>query len=369
MSESTSAPRERRVGVPLVYPLAAPAADGSVVEIAPGVLWARMPMPMALDHINVYLLRGEHGWTVVDTGLNADTSREMWERIVAEHLDGLPIEALVCTHWHYDHAGLARWFGERFGVPLYMTLGEYYTLCAHAQPLPDPLPSALLNFYLRAGLTAERVRSLFDSVRGDPFLAPAPPSFRRLRDGDELAIGSRRWRVVVGEGHAPEHACLYDAEDRLLLAGDQLLPRISSNVLVSDVEPEADPLSLWLASLSRLEQLAPDTLVLPSHQEVFRGLHLRTRELSEHHHHQLNALRGHLRELGRATAFEAMQKLFPRRRGAIDDILALGETMAHLSWLQHAGEVLRQLDTDGVYRFELAVDDAGVGQPPEISHE
>ena len=369
MSEHAPAQRERRPGAPLVYPLTTPAADGSVVEVAPGVLWARMPMPMALDHINVYLLRGEHGWTVVDTGLNTDTSRELWERIVVEHLDGLPIEALICTHWHYDHAGLARWFAEHFDVPVYMTLGEYYTLRAHTEPAPDPLLPTQLDFYLRAGLTDERVQSLFNGVRGDPFLAPAPSSFRRLRDGDELAIGSRRWRVVVGEGHAPEHACLYDAQDHLLLAGDQLLPRISSNVLVSDIEPEADPLSLWLASLSRLESLATDTLVLPSHQEVFRGLHLRTRELSEHHHQKLNALRGHLRELGHATAFAAMQKLFPRRRGAVDDLLALGETIAHLSWLRHAGEVLRQLDADGVYQFELTVEVAGGDQSQEISHE
>lgn len=342
-----------------MYPLAAPAPDGSVVEVAPGVLWARMPMPMALDHINVYLLRGEHGWTVVDTGLNADTTRELWERIAAEHLAGLPIEALVCTHWHYDHIGLAHWFGERFDVPVYMTLGEYYTLRAFAEPMPDPLPPTQLDFYVRAGLGAEYVQKMFDSLRGDPFMAPAPPSFRRLRDGDELAIGARRWRVVIGEGHSPEHACLYDAEGLLLLAGDQLLPRITSNVMVTDIEPEADPLSLWLASLCRLEQLAPDTLVLPSHQEVFRGVHLRTRELAEHHHRQLDALRGHLREQGRATAFEMMQKLFPQRRGAFDDMMALGETIAHLSWLRHAGEAQRQLDEDGVYRFAMIVDDAG----------
>lgn len=343
---------------PLVYPFTAPAADGSVVEVADGVLWARMPMPMALDHINVYLLRGERGWTVVDTGLNADATRTLWERIAAERLDGLPIEALVCTHWHYDHAGLARWFGERFGVPVYMTLGEYYTMRAYAEPAPDPLPPAQLGFYLRAGLTAERVQSLFDGIRRDPFAAPAPPAFRRLRGGDELAIGSRRWRVVIGEGHSPEHACLYDAQGRLLLAGDQLLPRITSNVLVSDIEPEADPLSLWFASLSRLEQLAADTLVLPSHQEVFRGLHRRTRELSEHHQRKLDDLRGQLHDLGPASAFDAMQKLFPCRRGAIDDMLALGETLAHLSWLRHAGEVLRQLDADGIYRFEMIVDGA-----------
>lgn len=346
--------RARPDGVPLVYPLAAPAADGSVVEVASGVLWARMPMPMALDHINVYLLRGERGWTVVDTGLNLEKTRELWERIATEQLHGLPIEALVCTHWHHDHAGLAYWFAERFDVPVYMTLGEYYTMRAFAEPTRDPLPPQQREFYLRAGLGAEGVRSLFDGLHNDHFVTQAPASFRRLRGGDELAIGSRRWRVVIGEGHAPEHACLYDAEARLLLSGDQLLPRISSNVLVNHVEPEADPLALWLASLLRLEQLAPDTLVLPSHQEAFRGLHLRTRELAEHHHRKLDALRGHLHELGRATTFELMQKLFPRRRGAIDDMLALGETIAHLSWLRHAGEAVRTLDADGVYRFAMA---------------
>ncbi len=356
MSERTPAGQgARHKGAPLVYPLTPPTADGAVVEVAPGVLWARMPMPMALDHINVYLLRGERGWTVVDTGLNADTTRELWEHIAAKHLDGLPIEALVCTHWHYDHAGLARWFAERFGVPVYMTLGEYYTMRAYAEPAPDPLPATRQDFYLRAGLPAEGVQRLFDGMRRDPFMAPAPPSFRRLRDGDELAIGSRRWRVVVGEGHSPEHACLYDPKAQLLLAGDQLLPRISSNVLVTDIEPEANPLSLWLDSLTRLEQLAPNTLILPSHQEVFEGLHLRTRELGEHHHRKLDQLRDHLHELGRATAFEAMQKLFPRRRGAVDDMLALGETMAHLAWLKQVGEVLRTLDADGVYRFEMVV--------------
>lgn len=342
---------------PLVYPLAAPAADGSVVEVADGVLWARMPMPMALDHINVYLLRGEHGWTVVDTGLNADAPRALWEHIVAEHLDGMPIEALICTHWHYDHAGLARWFAERFDVPVYMTLGEYYTMRAFAESPPDPLPPAQRGFYLRAGLSDERVQAMFEGLRGDPFKAPAPASFRRLRDGDELAIGARRWQVVIGEGHSPEHACLYDAQAHILLAGDQLLPRITSNVLVSDIEPEADPLSRWFASLSRLDQLAADTLVLPSHQEVFRGVHRRTREVHEHHQRKLDDARDQLRELGRASALDVMQRLFPRRRGPFDDILALGETLAHLSWLRHAGEIRRQLDDDGVERFEM-VDDA-----------
>lgn len=336
------------------YPFAAPATDGSVVEIAPGILWARMPMPMALDHINVYLLRGEDGWTLIDTGLNTDTARARWEHIAAYHLQGLPIVRLVCTHMHYDHAGLASWLCERFDIPLYMTHGEYFMMRALSEPIPDPLPASQMLFYQRAGLPQERLDRMWNAMRQDPFRAPQPQSFTRLRGGDLIRLGDRDWRVVIGEGHSPEHACLYCEQERILIAGDQLLPRISSNVLVTSIEPEANPLQLWLDSLSRLEGLAPDTLVLPSHERVFRGLHARTQELREHHQQQFDMLREYLAEHQACTAFEAMLCLFPRLRGPVDDMLALGETIAHLSWLRYAGVLRRVLDEDGMYRFRLA---------------
>ncbi len=346
----------------LDYPFSAPASDGSVVEIAPGILWARMPMPMALDHINVYLLRGAEGWTLIDTGLNTATCRERWEQIVATHLEGLPIVRLVCTHMHYDHAGLASWLCERFDIPLYMTHGEYFMMRALSEPIPDPLPTTQALFYQRAGLPQERLDRMFQAMRQDPFMPPQPQSFHRLRGGDEIKLGTRNWRVVIGEGHSPEHACLYCAEDRILIAGDQLLPRISSNVLVTSIEPEANPLQLWFDSLARLEHLAPDTLVLPSHERVFRGLHPRTQELRVHHEQQFDMLRAHLAEHGACTAFEAMLCLFPRLRGPVDDMLALGETIAHLSWLRYDGVLRRVLDEDAVYRFRLAAAEA-VFQP------
>ena len=345
-----------RASAVLEYPFEAPAPDGSVVEVAAGILWARMPMPMALDHINVYLLRNQRGWTIVDTGLNTDRCRELWELIVAERLGGLPVTALLCTHMHYDHAGLARWLCERFDIPLYMTHGEYFMMRAFAEPLPDPLPPSQQAFYARAGMPGERVQRMMKGLRGDPFIAPLPESFRRIRGGDVLTIGKRRWRVVIGEGHSPEHACLVDVDAGIMLAGDQLLPRISSNVLVGPMEPEANPLQLWFDSLARLDPLAADTLVLPSHERVFRGLHARTTELRAHHEQQFGVLRRDLAEHGRRTAFEAMAQLFPRLRGAIDDMLALGETLAHLSWLRYAGEIRRELDEDGAYRFSLAKD-------------
>lgn len=343
----------------LDYPFEAPAPDGSVVEVAPGILWARMPMPMALDHINVYLLRGEDGWTLVDTGLSTDTARARWQHIAATHLEGLPIVRVVCTHMHYDHAGLASWLCERFGIPLYMTHGEYFMMRALAEPVPDPLPPAQAAFYQRSGMPAERVERMWKAMRQDPLRPPQPQSFHRLRGGDELLLGGRTWRVVIGEGHSPEHACLYCEADQILIAGDQLLPRISSNVLVTSIEPEANPLQLWLGSLARLEQLAPGTLVLPSHERVFRGLHARTQELRAHHAHQFDLLRAHLAAHGSCTAFEAMLCLFPRLRSPVDDMLALGESIAHLSWLRYDGALRRSLDEDGVYRFALAEPAAG----------
>ena len=338
----------------LDYPFDAPATDGSAVEVAPGILWVRMPMPMALDHINIYLLRGIEGWTLIDTGLNTELTRERWEHIAANHLEGLPIVRLVCTHMHYDHAGLASWLCERFDIPLYMTHGEYYMMRALADPMPDPLPQAQVEFYQRAGMPQERVDRMWKAMRKDPFLPPQPHSFTRMRGGDELELGGRIWRVVIGEGHSPEHACLYCEEDEILIAGDQLLPRISSNVLVTGIEPEANPLKLWLESLTRLEQLAPGTLVLPSHERVFRGLHARTQELREHHEYQFVLLRAYLTEHASCTSFEAMLCLFPRLRGPVDDMLALGESIAHLSWLRYEGVLRRVLDEDGVHRFSLA---------------
>lgn len=343
-----------RVRAKLEFPFSPPLADGSVVELAPGILWARMPMPMRLDHINVYLLRDVDGWVLVDTGLNSDAVRELWEVIFSRHLDGLPVKMVLCTHFHLDHAGVAHWLTERCNVPLCMSLGEFMMLQFAASPMPDPLPPVQQAFYTRSGMPVHAQEQMLKGLRSHPMLAPPVKAFRRIRDGDQIRIGSRRWRVVVGEGHSPEHACLYSAEDKILISGDQLLPGISSNVSVSCIEPDANPLKLWLASLDRLAALAPDTLVLPSHQQVFRGLHPRVRELHAHHEEQFDMLREMFVGDNTYTAFDAMQKMFPKLRHATDYLLALGEAIAHLSWLCENGELRRELDTDGLYRFHKA---------------
>lgn len=345
-----------RASAALAYPFTPPLPGDSVVAVAPGILWARIAMPMALDHINVYLLRDGAGWTAVDTGLNTPASRAAWEHLAATHLQGLPIQRLICTHSHYDHAGQAAWMVERFGAQLCMSYGEYFMLRGFYGPPPDPLPPLQQRFYRRAGMTDTQIEHMFSSLRRDPFMPPVPESYQRLRDGDVLQIGPRAWRVVVGEGHSPEHVCLYHSQgdEHILIAGDQLLPRITSNVLLTHVEPEGDPLRLWLASLDRLGGLHPDSLVLPSHQSVFRGLHARVAELHTHHQQQFALLRTALQKHPGATAWHLMQAQFPQRRHAMDDLLAMGETLAHLSCLRCQGQIRRALDDDGLYRFHLA---------------
>ena len=340
-----------RASAALDYPFTPPQTDGSVVEVADGLLWARMPMPMALDHINVYLLRGETGWTLVDTGLNTADCRARWESIAVEHLQGLPIEALICTHFHYDHAGLAPWITERFGVPLFMTLGEFMTMKVLNLPMPDPVPPEQIAFYQRAGLPELRLTKMFEALAADPFTPPPMPAYQRLRGGQVLRIGNREWTIIIGEGHSPEHACLYCEAEGILIAGDQLLPRISSNVLVSSIEPEGNPLQQWFDSLDRLEVCRPDTLILPSHQNVYRGLHLRTQELREHHLQQFAQLLGALEQQAEFSAFEAMNLLFKKLRHPMDDMLALGETLAHLAWLLKEGRLQRRLAEDGLWRY------------------
>ena len=342
----------------LRYPIEPPPSDGTLVEIVPGLLWARVPMPMSLDHINCYLLRdsfeGRDGWAVVDTGLGIPRTHEVWEKIFGETLAGQPMTRLICTHCHYDHAGAARWMQERFDVPLLMTYGEFMMLRGLMGPPPDPLPDMHRLFYERAGVSDEQLDEMVGAMRKDPFMPQAPFNYQRLRAGQVLTIGEREWRVIVGEGHSPEHACLYNARDGLLIAGDQLLPRITSNVMVSPMEPEGNPLQVWLESTLRLAELPADTLVLPSHQGVFLGVRERAHEVVTHHEQQFDQLRAHLATVSGASARELMLVLFTRLRGPVDHLMALGETIAHLNQLLAAGELQRVRGAGKIDTYALA---------------
>lgn len=332
-----------------------PATDGTLIEVAPGILWLRMPLPLALNHINLYLLRDDDSWMLVDTGIATDETRELWRKIVVDALVGERISGVICTHYHFDHAGLAGWLTDWLRIPLYMSYGEYYTVRTMAQARSE-LSWQHREYFHQTGFPTEQLESVLAVINmAHGFVSPPPTSFRRLRQGECLRIGGRDWQLLVGEGHTSEHIVLHCAQDHLLLAGDQLLPRITSNVAVLPGEPDGNPLADWLASLDRFAQLPEETLVLPAHELPFYGVRPRIAQLHAHHMQQLARLR-QVCAGQPCTAYAATQVLYPHCKTPMDEMMAMGECLAHLNYLYRRDEVERQLDVDGCYRYRLKTD-------------
>jgi glyoxylase-like metal-dependent hydrolase (beta-lactamase superfamily II) len=338
---------------PLQFPIAAAPRPGEALPIASGVWWVRMPLPFALDHINLWMLEDGPGWTIVDTGYAAAEPKGLWERIFAEQLGGRPITRVIVSHYHPDHVGLADWLTRRWQVPLWITEKEWLYARVMSQGADD-FAQVRRSFARRAGLD-EAASEIFGQRensyrRGVPSV---PASFQRLYDGMRIDIGGREWRVIIGEGHAPELACLYCAETGVLIAGDQVLPRISPNISVQAHEPDDDPLARYLASLVKLQEAVPaDTLVLPSHNLPFLGLHARIASLAAHHRARCDEVVAACEEP--KTAMQLVPLLFQRKLDPHQLGFALGEALAHLNHLMYQGALTRELDEDGVHWFHKA---------------
>ena len=272
----------------LEHPWTLTPAPGVVIEVATGIRWLRMPLPFQLDHINLWILDDGDGVTVVDTGVGLDATRELWERIFATALGGRPITRVILTHFHPDHIGNAAWLTERWPAELWCTPGEYFA-AQHAWRSREPGDVERRHeHWRRHGIQDEALAALRKRGNHYPGLVPSMVTrFRGVREGDTMAIGDRRWRVFTVSGHSPEHACFWCPEARVLISGDQVLPKITTNVSVWPEEPRGNPLRLYLHSLRRFEPIAPDTLVLPSHGLPFRGLPARLRALADHHDERL----------------------------------------------------------------------------------
>lgn len=333
------------------------AGDGS--GLAPAVKWVRMALPFALDHINLWLLRDEidarPGWTVVDCCISRDEAKAQWEQIFASELEGLPVLRVIVTHMHPDHIGLAHWLCERWNAPLWISATDFNAARVASQSTTGFGGEAAANFFASHGLadpdSLEKIRARASYY---PSLVPAVPrSFRRLQDGDQVRIGGRAWRCISGYGHAPEHIALYCETLEVLISGDMMLPRISTNVSVYDVEPESNPLRLFLESIDKFGQLPPSTLTLPSHGKPFRGLHERIRQLHEHHRERLAQVEQACAETPQSAA-DILPVLFKRKLDLHQTTFAMGESVAHLHALWFAGKLRRRRGEDGVWRFAPA---------------
>lgn len=348
----------------LTYPFGdAIPAPGVVCPVVPGLSWVRMPLPFALDHVNLWLLDDdiEHedglraGWTLVDTGASTDATRAAWEDVLAGGVQGRPPVRVIATHCHPDHVGLAGWLCARFDVPLWTTAGEFGFMRMMAAALPGlDGPSAVPHFE-RHGLRDPAMLDQMGSRRNYyPSLVPTvPDAYTRLQDGQTIAIGGQQWRVITGFGHSPEHASLYCAALNVLISGDMVLPRISTNVSVFAVEPEGNPLQLYLDSLDKFADLPDDVLVLPSHGKPFRGMHTRIVQLREHHIARLAEV---LEACATPqSAADIVPIMFRRPLDAHQLSFALGEALAHMHLLWRKHQLRRTVGDDGIIRFSTIV--------------
>ena len=334
----------------LEYPFEPPPVGGWLT-VASGLHWLRLPLPFALKHINVWLLEDQEAWTLVDTGVSLPPSRTAWESIVDRLLGGQPIRRIVITHFHPDHYGLAGWLQQRFGAEVHITRAEQDTAVAVHAHADAQASQRIVEFFAGHGLDAKHLDAL--AARGNfyrPLLAGIATVGGYLTDGSELSIGDRQWKAIIGQGHSPAHASLYCERAGWLISGDQVLPEISSNISVHPEQPDGDPLAGYLSSLARLRSLPRDVLVLPSHGSAFRGLHERLSALERHHAARLERLRSACREAPLSAA-EALPVLFRRELDPYSLFFAMGEAIAHLNRLWHAGEVCRYRDVQKVYRF------------------
>ncbi|SFR58944.1 Glyoxylase, beta-lactamase superfamily II [Yoonia tamlensis] len=334
------------------YPFETPPAKGTATEVAPGVLWMRLPLPMALDHVNVYALDDGDGWTVIDTGFASKTTRKIWQQLLDGPLAGKPVTRVVVTHHHPDHVGLAGWFMAN-GASLAMPRTGWLMARMLTLDVQDRPPAETLAFYKRAGMDAAEFarRSADRPFNFADCVTPLPLGYDRLIDGETIQMGGRTWDIRMGDGHAPEHATFWSRDDNLVIGGDQLLPSISANLGVYPTEPEADPVADWLASCARfMPHARDDQLVLGGHKLPFTGLPLRLKQMVENHHGALARLLAHLSEP--RTAGACFAPLFKREIGQAEYGLALVEAVAHVNHLFHKGQVTRNLREDGAYIFQ-----------------
>ncbi|MBE9538454.1 MAG: MBL fold metallo-hydrolase [Proteobacteria bacterium] len=325
---------------------------GTTREIVPGVRWLQMPLPMSLDHINLYLLEDTDGWWIIDTGISIGPTQELWEKIFEQELGGKPVKAVLCTHLHPDHIGMAGWLCEKWRVPLYMTEAEYFQGLSFSRMEKHHFSWTSEQHYCRSGFKPDYIEKMRQKYGGfSSVIKPMPTGYRRLVEGDTLLINGNRWRIVVGRGHSPEHACLYCESLNILISGDQVIPKITSNVSVMASEPEANPLLHWFASHEKFLTVLPgDALVLPAHNAPFHGLHERLRFLIDHHEDHLLALEQAC-ALSDSTAVELLPVLFKRELSGDHMSMAVGECIAHLNYLYQRGQLGRTIDDDGHYRY------------------
>ncbi len=336
----------------LTFPIPEAPAPGAVTDVAPGVKWLRLPLPYRLDHVNIYLIENEGGWTALDSGLGTDDCKNAWDAALSGPLRGHGLKSLIVSHFHPDHVGLANWLCQRFDLELTMPRPEYlHSLLLQFAPAGYG-EDVYRPFYQRHGLSAESTEIVLS--RGHEYLkrtTGVPASYHRVKNGDRVQLGERTFQVLTGGGHALEQAMLYRPEDRLFMAADQVIARISPNVSVHPMEPGLDALGIYLDSLRSIRATVdPDVLVLPGHGLPFHGLHERVGELIAHHGDRCGDIARACIDRPLSVA-EIVPFVFTRPLDAHQTGFAFGEVLAHVNHMLGRGELRLETDHGGVDRY------------------
>lgn len=352
MSDTASPALRRPEGIRFPFPEVPP--PGQVVEVASGILWARLPLPFRLDHVNIYLIKDDGGWAVLDTGIADEASRDAWRALLKGPLAGRRLTRLIVSHAHPDHIGLAGWLCEQFDLPL-LTSQTSYLWCLNMSLSPGALEAKpYRDFYLSHGMSAQQTDLV--STQGHRYLkmvTPLPLTFTRLLAGDTLVLGGRTFRVFSGDGHAPEQIMLYAHDEKILLAADQVIAKITPNVSVWAVDPHGDPLGHYVRSIRMLRQHAPEgTLVLPGHQLPFYGLHARCEEILAHHDERCSLI-AEACGTGPKSVADLVPVLFPRPLDPHQMSFAFSEVHAHVNRMLRRRELETIVSDEGISRVVI----------------
>ena len=336
----------------LSYPFDNRPNPGELIEVGPGIFWVRMPLPISLNHINLWMLEEQDGWTLVDTGMATEDTKALWEEIFSTHLNSKPVKQVIVTHMHFDHLGLAGWLVEKWGATLCMSRTEYLSSRVIINEIKSDPPEATVAFFRAAGVE----ESILDEFKvrfnnRSDFVSPLPSHYKRLTDNQVLQIGSLQWTVIIVEGHSPEHICLHCKSLNIMIAGDQILPRISPNISVRPDEPRANPLHNFLRSCESLKnRLNKDVLILPSHGDPFYGVHLRLQDMINEHKKGLQDLLEFCSQ-PRSVA-EVFPILFKRKINIGNMVIAVGEAVANLNYLVSSKELVVDIGSDGIAKYK-----------------
>src|SRR6201990_2041447 len=336
----------------LRYPWEQHPSPDEIVEVRPGVLWARLKLPFRLNHVNIYLLADGDGYAMVDAGFGNEETIEAWTTLLEGPLKGVNITRLIVTHSHPDHVGLAGWITERFNCPLFMSQVEYLQSVYHQNRGTEERRNAQRLFFRRHGMDEDLTEKLLG--RGQDYLkrvSVLPASYHRLTHGDEVVIGTRRFKAITGGGHALDQVMLYCAADKLFLSADQVLSKISPNVSVWAVEPDQNSLGEYLASLASLTTTLPyDVMVLPGHGVPVYGVEARIKQLAAHHEDRCRLIAEACREVPQ-TSRELVPVVFNKYPLDVHQMgFASGELIAHVNYMINEGRLKAEV-VDDVLQF------------------